>query len=217
VREPSLLDAAPAIVNEPVHEFHRRAQHSAFVHERAVGVGGNEYGSAHSCARRVCSQRAAGVARRRNRQVFESEFARARHRHGHAARLERIRRIETLVLEQEIDAETRAETRQRQERRHALAERDTMSARLHRQEFVIAPQIGGSHRELRPQPAIAVEIVAGGERRPARAQIVDRRQRQHRAAAGAFEVARPTLAGVHRILPPRMATLGRGSVHCPPG
>jgi hypothetical protein len=102
------------------------------------------------------------------------------------ARFEGIGRIERFVLDvKPVEADRRAQPARVDERREAFAERDRRFAVVDRKHFAIAPHAGVAAFEAvaRP-PARLVEIVAGQQGSPARAEEVPLARIARRRSAG---------------------------------
>src|SRR5262249_13628222 len=121
----ALGDHPAAVVDQAVDERDLRAVALALGPEDGRRVGGHEDVTLHAGLRGVRGRGAAGVARRRQRDLRVAELLSLRHGRGEAARLERAGRVAGLVLDPQIaEPETRTESVGREQRRAALAERD---------------------------------------------------------------------------------------------
>src|SRR5262249_42490793 len=140
------------------------------------------------------------------------QLDRARHGDCLTARLEGPRRVEPLLLDEQLRAaERRTDAGSRQQRRHALAEGHDRTVVAHRKELAIAPErrLAITQRLARQGRADAVEIVAGVEHLAARrtdpAQLIGALAPP---AGGALEMRQPTRRRPHE--PARLAD------HTPP-
>ena len=166
-----LLAGHPAGVgDEAVHQRDAGAVEAAFVEEGLLGVARQEDLAADAGGGGVGRGGVAGVAGRRQRDRRRAERAGAGHRGGLAARLERVGRIERLVLdEQALEAERCAEAHGVQQRREPLAEGDRRLAVEQRQQLAVAPHGRGTIGQALARPrAGALQIVAGEQRHAAR-------------------------------------------------
>ena len=127
---------------------------------RGGGVGGHRIG---------------GVAGRRHREDLRAEMHRAGHRRGQSARLERVGRVERLVLDEDPrQSEIGADAGGVDQRRPALAQRDRRLAVEQRHQLAVAPhgrRARPASGSLLPGPG-RFEIVAGEQRRAAGAQVL---------------------------------------------
>ena len=142
---------------------------------RALEVVGHEHVARHPGVGGVRGSRVREVAGGSAGQRLEAE--RARHRGGDRddAVLERIRRVDRVVLDPEIaEAEHGGEPVRAAERREAGAEVDPVEAGPAGQERLVAPQRGGPGLDLLAEirPVDRVQLVGGLER--AEAFLADR-------------------------------------------
>ena len=100
---------------------------------------GNDHDAADTRARRVGGSGGGGVAGGRADHRLHAVLLGGRERGGHAAVLERTRRVEPLVLEIEVDAQTIAEPGSVDQRRRPLADRDDAGLVKGGQTIPIAP------------------------------------------------------------------------------
>ena len=135
---------AAAVGNEPVDQMNVRAIGAALRGERGRDVGRHVHVGFDSGARRVSRQRARGVPRRGSRQDARTQLECLRHRHRHAARLERSGWIGAFVFDEEcvvFEAECRREPRRGDERCPAFGERQLEARVAHRLQFVETPHV----------------------------------------------------------------------------
>ena len=140
----------------------------------------------------VGRHRAGGVARRGHRQPGQSQLLCLRDRRRQAAGLERGRRVEPLVLdEQPLDPQLASQAVGLEEGREALAETDDVLLLPHRHHLEVPPHVGPPAFEGFPRkaPSGGGEVVPGIEHLSAiGAGPVGLVRREARAAPGAFEV-----------------------------
>ena len=156
---PLLGGDAAGVGDQAVDERDVGAVQLALADERRLHVARQEDLRLEAGRGRVGGQRVAGVAGRRDRERRRAESARARDRGRQAARLERVRRVERLVLDVERGrGRARAPSRVRvDQRRPALAERDRRLAVEERQQLAVPPHrrlaVGAATRGATPRAA----------------------------------------------------------------
>ena len=203
----ALGDEAAAVVDQARHERDLRAVALALDPENARRVLGHEDVALHAGLRGVGRGRAAGVARRRQRDLRVAELLRLGHRGREAARLEGAGRVAGLVLDEErLEAAARAEAIRGDQRRAAFAERDDVRGILDRHDFVPAPDRA---RTIRGRERVALEpqVVSREERAAARGADVDAAIALVRRAAARADQVRER--GEHVIAGSRRAALTR--------
>ena len=164
----------PASVIEAVDERDGGAVQLALADERDLDVLRHEDPGLEAGRRRVRGHGVGGVAGGRHREDRRAEIPRARDRGGQPARLERVRRVERLVLhEQARNAEIGAEPCRMDQGGPAFAEREGRFAVRQRHQLAIPPHVRLARRERVPAPgAGGVEIVAHQQGSAADAEVV---------------------------------------------
>ena len=121
---------AAGVGDQAVDERDVRAVQLALADEGDLHVLRHEDLGLEAGRRGIGRHRVGGVAGGRHRQRRGAEMRRARHRGRQAARLERVGRVERLVLDEEaLEAEIVAEPPRVDQRRPAFAERERLPRR----------------------------------------------------------------------------------------
>jgi hypothetical protein len=178
--------------DETVDERDVRAVQTALVDERTLRVARDEHFARETRGGRVGRGGVARVTGRRQRDRLRAQILRARDCRGLAARLEGVRGVERLVLDEEaFEAQRCAERSRVDERRESLAERHRRFAVEERHQLAIAPHVrrAADQRVARPA-ARPFEIVAReqGSAAPAEKVPLARIEQRRAARHGAFEV-----------------------------
>ena len=165
---------AAGVGDDAVDERHISPVQAALADERRLHVARQEDLRRQSCLRGVGRHRIAGIPGRGHRHRRHAERPRPRNRGRLAARLERVRRVERLVLHVEpVQAELRAESRRVNQRRESFAERDRVFTAKKRHQLAVAPHVGRAILQAVTRPASGrIEIVAGQQRSPAPAEMM---------------------------------------------
>ena len=139
------------VADQPVHEPQPGACDRGLLLVRLRGVPGHKGVGLQAALRGVGRHRAGRVPSRWHRQAGEPQLLRLRDRSRQAPGLERCRRVEPLVLdEQPLDAQLAAQALRGEQRREALAQADDVRLVPYRHHLEVPPHVGAAAFEGLP-------------------------------------------------------------------